>query len=180
VGREVRIIGPASARRDVVVDNLLRIPDVHTRFINDMFPRLWDIAEAYRVDPVGVVAQAAKETGYGQYRGKVKPEFFNTAGLKITDAQMKMFPGLTDNDNPLAHAMFAGWHDGVTAHVQHLRAYSGWLVEMDDDMIVDPRYYLVAGKHAVEDFYGLSGHWAPALDYGARLVQIAKTLQGAK
>jgi hypothetical protein len=129
----------------------------------------------YGIDPVGVVAQSHKETGGGKFGGKARPEFYNTCGLKIR--HQPLFPGVTDGDNPLAHAMFASWQVGAVAHVQHLRAYAGWPVP-DTDLVVDPRYVFVIGRYACEDFAELGGKWAPSASYGTELETVARQLQG--
>ena len=56
---------------------------VAPRFTQEMFPALWDAALRYGIDPVGLVAQSYKETGKGNFGGQVKPQFYNTAGIKI-------------------------------------------------------------------------------------------------
>jgi len=137
-----------------------------------MFDPLWAAALKYGVDPVGVIAQSGKETGWGNFGGNVRPEFYNTAGIKIR--WQNLYPGVTDDDKPLAHSMFASWAVGAEAHVQHLRAYAGWPVT--DQLIVDPRYVFVT-QHRCENFEELGGKWAPALSYGPELVAIARSLQ---
>lgn len=168
----MRIIGPPSASRSTVLGNLSGPDGAHPRFVAEMFPPLWDAAVEYTVDPVGVVAQAFKETGGGRFPGRVKPEFYNPCGLKIR--HLGLFPE-TSGDLPLAHQMFPSWQVGARAHVQHLRAYAGWPVT---DLVVDPRYPLVTGQWC-ESFEDLSGKWAPAIDYGQALVAIARRLQGS-
>lgn len=169
----MRIIGPPSNTRDAVYAKIGQRAGVHTRFKMEMFPALWDAALKYGVDPVGVVAQSAKETGWGNFGGAVRPEFFNTAGIKIR--YQNLFPGVTDGDRPLAHQMFPNWDVGAEAHVQHLRAYAGWPVI--GYAIVDPRYQYVVG-HKLENFEELGGKWAPSATYGTELVALAKTLWG--
>jgi hypothetical protein len=166
----VRLIGPPSAPRALVYLNTSK-QNVHQRFVVEMFPELWSAGEFYGIDPVGVVAQAIKETGGGRFTGAVKAEAFNTCGLK--NRYLGLYPGIDDGDNPLAHARFANWTCGAHAHVQHLCAYAGQPVAT---LIVDPRFSLVGGK-PVETFEELSGRWAPSLTYGQELVAIARRLQ---
>lgn len=171
----MRIIGPPSAAKDRVITNARDLGAV-VLFTADMLPALWDAALRYHVDPVGVVAQAFKETGGGKFGGRVLPGFFNTCGLKVRDPNLvARFTGDTDADQPLAHAMFPNWAVGAAAHVQHLRAYTGWAVT--HDLIVDPRYVWVIGRHALVDFDQLGGKWAPSRTYGTELVAIAEKLR---
>jgi hypothetical protein len=167
----MRLIGPPSAPRAVVIANVNKQTGVHPRFVVEMLPELWSAGEVYGIDPVGVIAQAFKETAAGRFGGAVRPEFFNTCGLKVR--HLGLFPGVDDGDNPLAHARFANWTNGAHAHVQHLAKYAGQPVT---GLIVDPRYFLVGGA-PVETFEELSSRWAPAADYGQTLVAIARRLQ---
>lgn len=166
----MRIIGPPTADEDYIP--ALTTMGATPLFMNTIAPALWLAAVRYGLDPVGVVAQSFKETGGGTFRGKVKPEFCNPAGIKIR--YQALYPGITDGDNPLAHAMFPNWEVGAEAHAQHLRAYAGWPVP---GLIVDPRYTFVIGKHFCENFEDLSGKWAPSPTYGDELVTIARKLQ---
>jgi N-acetylmuramoyl-L-alanine amidase len=166
----VRIIGPPTGVRADVCTRLQAL-GATTLFTEQMLPPLWNAAINHVLDPVGVVAQSYKETGGGTFGGRVKPEFFNTCGLKN---RQSLFPGIDDGDNPLAHARFASWEIGAEAHIQHLCAYAGWPVY---GLIVDPRYVFVAGKSALENFEELSGKWAPSATYGQELVAIARKLQ---
>lgn len=173
-GNGMRIIGPPSATQSTVAARIESRAGVHPRFMADMFSPLWDAAVHYFIDPVGVVAQSAKETGWGNFGGNVRPEFRNTCGLKIRADQQALFPGVTNGDNPLAHSMFASWDVGARAQVQHLRIYAGWPVE---DFVFDPRYYLVSPTLRLENFEELGGRWAPSPQYGVELVDLARTLQ---
>lgn len=168
----MRLIGPPSATRSVVAANLAAQPGIHPRFVREMFPALWDAAVVNEVDPVGVVAQAFKETGGGNFTGRVRPEHYNTAGIKVR--HLGYGGPATMGDEQLAHAAFASWQVGALAHVQHLLAYAGVPV---GTLIVDPRYWLVAGKHRLEDFEDLGGRWAPSASYGTEIVAIARRLQ---
>jgi len=168
-----RIIGPASASREAVWAALADpARNVTPLFLEQMFPVLWVVAEDYGIDPVGVVAQSGKETGWGRFAGLVRPAFHNTCALKLAEDQQAMFPGITDGDRPLAHAIFPSWWVGAEAHVQHLRAYAGWPVS---STIVDPRYELALSRTPdrwVEQFSGLGGRWAPSTTYGTQIETI--------
>jgi N-acetylmuramoyl-L-alanine amidase len=171
----VRIIGPPSVPVEIVFERMLGMK-VEQRFRDDAVPELWDAAERYRIDPVGLVAQALKETGLGRFGGKVKFEFYNPCGLKTRHPDL--FPGVTDGDNPLAHAMFPNWRVGALAHGQHVIAYAGWpeLVTDLGDPIVDPRWDYVAGRHRLEDWAELGGKWAPSTTYGVEIEALMRRL----
>ena len=167
----MRMIGPPSATRTHVVGTLAGLAPT-ALFVNDMFPALWDAGLQYCVDPVGMVAQSYKETGGGAFSGKVKPLFFNTAGIKIRNPDL--FPGVTDDDRPLAHQMFANWQVGAAAQAQHVRAYAGCPVT--GELIVDPRYVWVIGKHTLTEWSQLGGKWAPSPTYGTEIEQLIQKL----
>ncbi len=168
----MRLIGPPTADW---ADVLLRVEAAGAvdRFLDEMFPPLWDAAVRLTIDPVGVIAQAYKETAGGRFGGRVKPEHYNTAGIKVR--HLGIYGLVTSGDQPLAHSMFASWDVGALAHVQHLRAYAGWPV---DGLIVDPRYWLVIGKHRLEDWSELGGKWAPSPTYGQEIEATMRRVQG--
>lgn len=149
-------------------------PGVTLLFRDRMFPELWAAAVDLGVDPVGMVAQSGKETGWGAYEGQVRPEFHNTCGLKLHTAQQALFPGVTDGDLPLAHAMFANWQVGAIAHAQHLCAYA---TEPVGRPVIDPRFTLV-GPPAVSVWAELGGRWAPSPTYGIEIEDIMRQLAG--
>jgi N-acetylmuramoyl-L-alanine amidase len=168
----MRILAPASALRSTVE---ARLPAAATSlFRQQMLPELWDAAVTYGIDPVGMVAQSGKETGWGAFGGNVLPEFYNPCGLKVRHPDL--FPGITDGDRPLAHQLFPNWTVGAHAHAQHLVAYTGGDVS-ELALIVDPRYTLV-GPPFVETWAGLGGRWAPSVSYGQEIEAIMRILAG--
>lgn len=169
----MRILGPPSASIDTVRANVAKL-GAAPLFTNEMLPAIWAACVKYAVDPVGAVAQCFKETNGGAFGGQVLPQFCNPAGLKLR------YPGLfpeTSGDMPLAHAMFPTWAVGAEAFIQHLRAYTGCLI--DGYLNVDPRWVFVVGKYRIENFEELSGKWAPSPSYGQEVVAIANKLIGA-
>lgn len=169
----MRIIGPPSAPRPDVLARLDKNTSV--LFRDTLFPLLWDTAARHLIDPVGVVAQSAKETGWGRFPGRITSAWCNPCGLKIPNRMMGFQPGVTDGDNPLAHNIFPNWETGVLAMVQHVRAYAGWPVPAADD--VDPRRDRVVSAWC-ETWDQLGEKWAPATNYGAKVIEIARRLQG--
>lgn len=176
------IIGPPTAALAQVGQNLRNRPNTHARFALDMLQPLWFAALQYRIDPLGMVAQAYKETGGGNYPGKVRPEFYNTAGIKVryqnlafteygSGAQQPLL-----GDQPLAHQMFPNWYTGARAHAQHLCAYAG--VPVPEWELVDPRYQYIYGQVALGTFEELGGvgRWAPNPLYGMEIVKLALEL----
>jgi len=149
-----------------------------TLFRSQMLPELWTAAVHYGVDPVGMVAQSGHETGWGTYMGKVKPWFYNTAGIKCRHHldSVALIPS-TDGEHPLAHQQFPSWEVGALAHAQHLRAYCNVPVA---DLVVDPRYSFVIGRHQAVRWADLSGKWAvPGVGYGEHLEETMERLRGA-
>lgn len=167
------IINRPSTTRENLLAAVTARPGVHARFVTEMFPHLWNEAIRYGIDPVGMVAQSYKETGGGNFTGKVKPFFCNTAGLKVryVNETMALIP-TTDVDHPLVHLQFRNWQHGARAHAQHLRAYA--LKLPADEFIVSLRYDLVS-KVAVH-FADLSPGWAPSATYGQEVERIAAEL----
>jgi N-acetylmuramoyl-L-alanine amidase len=173
----MKILGPPSASYDTVLARLRARGGVHERFINDMVPALWAAALKYGIDPVGMVAQSGKETAWGNFGGKVPWQFYNTAGNKINPAVQGLYPGITDGDNPLAHAQFANWKVGAECHAQHLRRYAGVPIQVET-LLVAPRYYaVIQANTGITEWAELSGKWAPAASYGPTLESIIISLR---
>lgn len=175
----MRIIGPPSASLNRVTTALSAMgTSVNPTFITQMVPQLWEAGVSYGIDPVGLIAQSAKETGYGNFRGAVHPEFCNPCGLKVASlAVVKTLIPTTNDDHPLMHAQFPSWRVGALAHAQHVRAYAGWPLQ-PEEFIVSPRYFLVVTKYALQNWseFG-NGKWAPSPTYGTEVEQIMGKLQ---
>lgn len=92
-------------------------------------------------------AQSCKETGNFKFKGTVKPEQNNYAGLGTTDVNT---PGATFPDEAT----------GILAQAQHAKAYDGTTLNYD---CVDPRYELLVkyGKTGTAKYWeDLGGKWA--------------------
>lgn len=168
----MNIIGPPSASLEVV-QRKLREQNRSVLFTNEIVPALYKEGLRYGVDPVLMIAQCAKETGWGTFPGKVKPWFNNTAGIKVHPTEQALYPGVTDGDNPLAHERFASWTMGARAQAQHLRRYAG--MPVPDDEVVYPRHWVVQ-LYRLKTVFDLSGRWAPSPSYGSEIADIARTL----
>lgn len=125
------------------------------RFI-DVAPLYWKYGEIFGIRADVLYAQAAKETAFGNYTGRVKPEMNNWAGIKKYGAT---------GDETYDHESFATPEDGVRAHFNHMSAYVG----------VDPvgethgRYKSVsslAWAGTVKYVEQLGTKWCPDPNYG--------------
>lgn len=135
----------------------------------ELVPKLYSIAEKEGVNPVLVVVQCAKETGYCRFGGVLDSSFKNTCGLKIPQGG-----GCTD---PNAHMRFETWEDGILAQVEHLALYAG-KENYPLDNPKDPRHfeYLLGTAPYVVN---LSGNWAGGT-YGEDLVKMIKEVEETK
>ena len=139
-----------------------------------------DLAELYyhfslerNINPAISYAQFAHETGF-LYSIKsaagLDASYHNPCGLKIQS-------GGGDYDKN-AHMRFKTWHDGISAHLDHLALYSGAKNYPKKDTL-DPRHfpYLLGTAKTVE---GLSGKWAPSQSYGDKLKVYIKEMENIK
>jgi len=127
----------------------------HQRFI-DIADVYWKYGEITGIRPEILYAQAAKETAYGKYGGRVIPEQNNWAGIKTRTAV---------GDETYDHESFATPDDGVRGHFNHMSAYIGL------EPVGEPhgRYYSVksiAWAGTVKLIEELGGKWCPDLYYG--------------
>ncbi len=131
----------------------------HQRFI-DIADIYWKYGEITGIRPEILYAQAAKETGYGKYGGRVLPEQNNWAGIKTATA---------NGDATYDHETFETPDDGVRAHFNHMSAYLGL------EPVGEPhgRYYTAkrtAWAGTVKTAEELGNKWAPEHTYGYSLV----------
>lgn len=127
----------------------------HQRYI-DIADLYWEYGEKTGICPEVLYAQAAKETGFGKYGGRVLPEQNNWAGIKTRYA---------NGDETYDHESFETPEDGVRAHFNHMSAYIGL------DPIGEPhgRYYTAKTTKwagTVKKLTELGGKWCPDLYYG--------------
>lgn len=121
----------------------------------------WKYGELTGVRPEVLYAQAAKETGYGRYGGRVLPEMNNFAGIKKYGAV---------NDATADHETFATREDGVRGHFNHMCAYVG----LEPIGEVHGRYNSVktlAWAGTIRYVEDLGGRWCPDLYYGYATVK---------
>jgi len=125
----------------------------------------YTIATQVGVNPEGAYCQAALETGYGKFSGKVPESFNNFCGLKITNPK---------GDETEDHQKFDTKEEGIQAHIDHLALYAG-AEGYPKKGSPDPRHFSsIKGKAAT--FKALGGNWAPAKDYGDRIENLMKDL----
>lgn len=120
----------------------------------------WKYGEEFGIRPEIMYAQAAKETGYGTYKGAVKPEMNNFAGIKKYGAS-----GDATDD----HETFPTREDGVRGHFNHMSAYVG-IAPIGE---VHGRYKSVssiAWAGSIKNVEALGGRWCPDLYYGYSIV----------
>ncbi len=129
------------------------------RFI-DNAALYFELAASRGIRPEIAYAQSALETGFGHFGGVINASFRNSCGLKTTAGG--------DNDDPNAHQRFSTWRQGITACIDHLALYAG-APGYPRAMTPDPRHFdsIYATAPTVER---LGGRWAPAADYGTRIV----------
>ena len=121
----------------------------HKRFV-DVAEYYWKYGELTGINPEILYVQAAKETNYGRYTGKVKPEMNNWAGIKAANAT---------GDTTYDHEIFPTPEDGVRAHFNHMGIYCG----VDPIGEPHPRWYSTrtaawAGTVKYIEDLGGSGH----------------------
>ncbi len=131
----------------------------HQRFI-DIADIYWKYGEITGIRPEVLYAQAAKETGYGKYGGRVLPEQNNWAGIKTATA---------NGDATYDHETFETPDDGVRAHFNHMSAYLGL------EPVGEPhgRYFTAcrtAWAGTVTTVEELGNKWAPEHTYGYSMV----------
>ncbi|MDA5561731.1 glucosaminidase domain-containing protein [Exiguobacterium sp. MMG028] len=103
-------------------------------------------------------AQALKETGYFRYGGDVLPKQHNYSGIGTTG-------------NGVKGHFFRSPHQGVTAQIQHLKAYAS--KDALNMTKVDPRFHLVK-RGSATTWPSLHRKWAmqPKGNYGNEILSI--------
>ncbi len=151
---ETPIIGDATVTLEQAKE-WAKMRGAHQRYI-DIADIYWEYGELTGIRPEILYAQAAKETGFGKYGGRVLPEQNNWAGIKVRGAT---------GDETYDHESFETPEDGVRAHFNHMSAYLG------TEPYGEPhgRYHSVktmpwAGT--VKFLEELGGKWCPDLYYG--------------
>ena len=128
----------------------------------------WKYGELTGIRPEALYAQAAKETAYGKYTGKVTADMNNWAGIKKSGAT---------GDETDDHERFDTPEDGVRGHFNHMCAYVG----LKPIGMVHGRYYSVKSLSwagSVKYIEDLGGRWCPNEEYGVQIVQMINEMKG--
>lgn len=126
--------------------------------IEDFCQIYMEECEAEGVRAEVAFAQAMKETGFLRFKGQVKIEQYNFAGIGAVDS------------GETAPATFSSVREGVRAQVQHLKAYAS--TESLRNECVDPRFQLVKrGTAPYVEWLGIKENpygagWATSEKYG--------------
>lgn len=121
--------------------------------------------------------QAAKETGFWQFKGDVQPWQNNYCGLWAIGSPLTGQESLNGADSSLVHfeqgvhgAIFASPAAGVEAHIQHLYAYATKKPLPIAKVLIDPRYSLVS-RGIGPTWLKLNARWAvPGTTYGQSII----------
>lgn len=130
-------------------------------------PIFWQIATDAVINPVGVYAQSAKETAFGNFGGVLDRTYCNPCGMKTTQGG--------GNYDPSAHQKFSNWREGITAQVDHLALYAG-VLGYPKANTPDPRHFDFI-KGTARYWEDLGGKWAPSATYGEDIVKMMKQIE---
>ena len=131
--------------------------------ISDFVQLYIEEAKAEGVRPDVAFAQMIDETGYLNFRGDVRINQFNFAGIGATGGGV-------------GGATFKDVRTGIRAQIQHLKAYAS--KDKLKNACVDPRYDLVT-KGCAPNIEQLSGTWAANMSYGTDLINIVNAIKSA-
>jgi hypothetical protein len=135
------------------------------------------IGEQYGVRGDIAFCQAAKETGFWQFKGDVQPRQNNYCGLwaigsPLTGQESRngADPSLVWFESGVHGAIFETPAAGVEAHIQHLFAYANKNTLPSGKVLIDPRYSLV-NRGIAPTWLQLNARWAvPGTTYGQSII----------
>lgn len=122
-------------------------------FLNALIPLAYEIAPTLGVRPDVLVAQSAKETGWGHFGGDVLATQHNWAGIKTADST--------------GFHTFVDHRQGVLAQAQHLALYAGAFIPPHE--VVDPRHF-PSIRGTAPTVEALSNRWSTEPTYGQSIV----------
>lgn len=156
---------PIQGLPQVDAETMTRFVARHNPSFDPSLARMFiDIGRRYGIRGDVALCQAILETGWFRFADgtAVCPSQYNYCGLGVTRGGMK-------------GAAFESMEQGVTAMMQHLFAYCTTAPLPDDDLLVDPRFSLVA-RGSATTWEDLSGRWAANPEYGSRILKIYRNL----
>lgn len=153
---------PLLGKAEISLDSAIAWAKAHgaSELFIDAAQYYWKYGELTGIRPEILYVQSAKETGFGNYGGRVLPEMNNFAGIKKYGAV---------NDATEDHETFETRDDGVRGHFNHMSAYVG--IEPIGE--VHGRYNSVktlAWAGTIKYVEDLGGRWCPDLYYGYSIV----------
>lgn len=148
----VPIMGVAIASQAQALARAVQV-NAAAPFINALIPLAYQLAPTLGVRPDVLVAQSAKETGWGHFGGDVLAGQHNWSGIKTSDST--------------GFHTFADHAEGVLAQAQHLALYAGSLIP--SHQVVDPRHFArIRGTAPTVEM--LSNRWSTEATYGQSIV----------
>lgn len=136
---------------------------------NPDFPReiaqaFYDIGETYGIRGDIALCQAIIETGWFRFDNgtAVLPSSHNYCGLGVRQRGDK-------------GCQFNSIHEGVTAMIQHLYAYSCLDPLPEGEVLLDPRFSHVS-RGCATSWESLSGRWAMNKHYGHKILDLYKKM----
>lgn len=116
----------------------------------------WKLSKEHgNVNPAIAYAQAAVETNFGQFTGKVTEDYCNPCGMKTSD-------GTKFNK-------FNSWNDGISAQLDHLALYAGAEGYPRDDTEDTRHFKYLLGLSKTISTLGVL--WAESEDYGNSIIK---------
>lgn len=132
-------------------------------------------AQALGINPVMAFSQMCHETGF-LYQVKsaagIDASYHNPCGLKISKGG--------GDFQASAHKKFDTWHDGISAHLDHLALYAG-VDGFPKANTLDPRHFAgIFGRGRYVEDLGGTGKWAPSEEYPNKLLKIMKEIENTR
>lgn len=137
-------------------------------FTREVAQAFYDIGELYGIRGDIALCQAIIETGWFRFDNgtAVSPSAHNYCGLGVKRRGDK-------------GCYFNSVHEGVTAMIQHLYAYSCRDDIPEGEHLLDPRFAYVT-RGSATSWESLSGRWAMNKHYGQNILNIYKKMLGHK
>ena len=138
------------------------------QIFTDVCALYWKYGELTGIRADALYAQAAKETAFGKYTGRVTADMNNWAGIKKKGAT---------GDEKDDHESFETPEDGVRGHFNHMCAYVG----ISPIGVPHGRYFSVKSLSwagSVKYIEDLGGRWCPDKEYGNQIVQMINEMKG--